>query len=74
MQPFLFWLQLLLSIALVTAIILHPAKGMGLGGIGSPAQLFGSQKGAETGLNKLTGGIAVAWALVAILLSSPLVK
>lgn len=57
----------------MTAIILHPAKGMGLGGIGSPAQVFGSQKGAEAGLNKITAFIAILWALVAILLSTSLV-
>jgi protein translocase SecG subunit len=65
------WLQLVLSLALIAAILIHPAKGMGMGG---SAQIFGSQKGAETGLNKITGGLAVCWAVVAILLSSPLIK
>lgn len=73
MITFLKWFQLFLSIALITAVILHPAKGMGMGGIGSPAQVFGSQKGAESGLNRITAVIAILWALVAILLSTSLV-
>ena len=47
---------------------------LGLGSMGSSAQLFGSQKGAETGLNRITGAIAISWAVVAIVLSSPLIK
>lgn len=73
-QTALTWIQLILSLALIAAILVHPAKGMGLGSMGGTAQIFGSQKGAESGLNKITGGLAVLWALVAILLSSPLIK
>lgn len=73
MQSFLIWTQLFLSLALIVVIILHPAKGGGLGSMGGSAQVFGSQKGAEAGLNRITIGIAVLWALVAILLSSPLI-
>lgn len=74
MQNVLIWCQLFLSIALIVAIMIHPAKGMGLGSMGASAQVFGSQKGAETGLNRITTGIAILWMLVAIILSSPLVK
>ncbi len=74
MHTALTWLQLVLSLALIAAILIHPAKGMGMGAMGGSAQIFGSQKGAETGLNKITGGLAVCWAVVAILLSSPLIK
>jgi protein translocase SecG subunit len=73
-QTVLTWLQLFLSVTLIAAVMIHPAKGMGLGSMGSSAQLFGSQKGAETGLNRITGIIAISWAVVAILLSSPLIK
>lgn len=74
MRTFLLFVQVITSIMLITAVILHPAKGMGLGGIGSPAQLFGSQKGAEEGLNKITAIIVSVWALTAILLVSVFAK
>ncbi|MGV3522972.1 MAG: preprotein translocase subunit SecG [Candidatus Sericytochromatia bacterium] len=74
MQTALTWFQLLLSLALIVAIIIHPAKGMGLGSMGGSAQIFGSQKGAEAGLNRFTGTIAFLWAAVALLLSSSLIK
>lgn len=74
MQTAFTWIQLVLSLALIAAVLIHPAKGIGLGSMGGTAQLFGSQKGAETGLNRITGGLAIAWAVVAILLSSPLIK
>lgn len=70
MHSFLTWFQLFLSLALVVAILIHPAKGMGLGSMGGSAQLFGSQKGAETGLNRITGAIIALWLGSAILLSS----
>jgi protein translocase SecG subunit len=44
---------------------------MGMGGIGSPSEIFGSQKGAEEGLNRITTIIAIIWALSALLLSHP---
>ena len=74
MQSALIWIQLILSLAMIAAILVHPAKGMGLGSMGGSAQIFGSQKGAESGLNKITAGLAILWAIVAILLSSPLIK
>lgn len=74
MQSLLTWAQLLLSLALIVAVMLHPAKGAGLGSMGGSAQVFGSQKGAETGLNRITGVIAALWAIVAILLSSNFIK
>lgn len=74
MQTALTWFQLLLSLSLIVAIIIHPAKGMGLGSMGGSAQIFGSQKGAETGLNRFTGTIVFLWVVVALLLSSSLVK
>lgn len=67
------WVQLFLSLAMIVAILIHPAKGMGLGSMGGSAQLFGSQKGAESGLNKITGFIVALWAIVAILRASALI-
>jgi len=74
MQSLLIWFQLFLSLTLIVAIILHPAKGGGLGSMGGSAQVFGSQKGAESGLNRITAFIAILWAVVAILLSSSLIN
>lgn len=58
--------QVTLSIALIIAVLLHSAKGEGLGGIGGQAHVFGSQKGVEAGLNRVTTIIAVLWFLTAI--------
>lgn len=71
MQTFLMIAQVILSFALVVSILLHPAKGEGLAGIGGPAKVFGSQKGAETGLNRITTGIGILWALSSVLLALP---
>ncbi len=60
------FLQFTLSIALVVAVLLHTAKGEGLAAIGGSAQLFGSQKGVEAGLNRVTSVIAGLWFAVAI--------
>jgi preprotein translocase subunit SecG len=64
-------LQLLCSVALIVSILIHPAKSEGMAGIGGAAKVFGSQKGAESGLNKLTAGIAIVWAALAAILSMP---
>lgn len=58
--------QVTLSIGLIIAVLLHSAKGEGLGGIGGQAHVFGSQKGVEAGLNRVTTIIAVLWFLTAI--------
>lgn len=71
MRTLLFIIQFTGSIAIILAVLLHPAKTFGMGGIGSPSELFGSQKGAEEGLNKITIVIAAIWGLVSILLSTP---
>ena len=66
--------ELICSVGLILSILLHPAKADGMAGIGGPAKLFGSQKGAETGLNRLTAALAVAWAGIAAVLSMPGLK
>lgn len=70
MKTLLYIVQFSTSIALILSILLHPAKTMGMGGIGSPSEIFGSQKGAEEGLNRITIIIAVIWGLSAVLLST----
>lgn len=61
--------QVTFSVALVIAVMLHSAKGEGLGAIGAQARVFGSQKGVEAGLNKLTTGLAVLWGATSLALA-----
>jgi preprotein translocase subunit SecG len=68
-QVLLTFMQFTLSLALVVAVLLHSAKGEGIAGIGGQAHLFGSQKGVEAGLNRITAIIAVSWFAVAIALA-----
>ncbi len=56
---FLLFLQFLTGIGLITTVLLHSAKGEGLGSIGGQARLFGTQKGLEEGLDKITTFLAV---------------
>lgn len=51
-----------------------PRQGYGLGQYGQFSPALRKPKGAETRLNRITGLIAISWAVVAILLSSPLIK
>ena len=69
MRSFFIMIQMVASFALVAAVVLHSAKGEGLGGIGGQARLFGGQKGMEEGLNKITWGIAIVWIGVALALA-----
>ncbi|MFP5501919.1 MAG: preprotein translocase subunit SecG [Candidatus Sericytochromatia bacterium] len=61
--------QVTFSIFLIVSVMMHSAKGEGLGAIGGQAKIFGSQKGVESGLNKLTTTMAVLWALTSIVLA-----
>ena len=47
-------LQGLSAVLLIFLVLIHSPKGDGIGSIGSAAQLFSSQKGAEATLNKIT--------------------
>jgi protein translocase SecG subunit len=69
-KTLLYIVQFVSSVSLILSILLHPAKTMGMGGMGSPSEIFGSQKGAEEGLNRITIIIAVIWSVCAILLST----
>jgi preprotein translocase subunit SecG len=62
-------LQLISAIALVIAVLMHAAKGEGLGGIGGAARIFGTPKGMEQGLNRITWGCAILFLSVSILLA-----
>lgn len=68
MKTILLIIEFLSAFALVVAILLHSAKGEGLGGIGGQARIFGSQKGMEAGLNKITIVLAVVFMVTAVFL------
>jgi preprotein translocase subunit SecG len=68
MKTFLIIAEILISFLLVAFVLMHSAKGEGLGGIGSQAQLFSSQRDMEQGLNRLTTGLAVAFVVIAFVL------
>ena len=57
-------IQALASLVLIGLVLIHSPKGDGIGGIGGAAQLFSSQRGAEAGLNKLTGWVVAVFFLV----------
>ena len=69
MRMILLFVQLGSALALIVAILLHAAKGEGLGGIGGSARLFGTPKGLEEGLDRITWGCAIAFMTVSILLA-----
>ena len=69
MKIALLTIEFLISIALIVAILLHSAKGEGLGAIGGRARLFNTQKDLEAGLNKVTGVLVALFMIIAGLLS-----
>ena len=69
MKGFLLIVQFLTAALLIVAVLLHTAKGEGLGGIGGSAKLFGTPKGLEEGLDRITWGLAITFIVVSILLA-----
>ncbi len=68
MRIFLICLEVLVSVSLVISVLLHSAKGEGLGGIGGPAKIFRSSRGMEAGLTRVTAILAgIFMALAGIL-------
>lgn len=61
-------IQIISGLLLILFILLHSPKGEGLASIGGASQLFSSQKGLETGLNKITGVCAIIFVVVSLLL------
>lgn len=68
MHGLLLVLQFFTAALLIVAILLHTAKGEGLGGIGGSAKLFGTPKGLEEGLDRITWGLAIAFMLISLIL------
>ena len=67
MIQFLWVMQIITALLLILLILLHSPKGEGILGIGGASNLFASQKTAESGLNKLTTSIAVAFLVITFL-------
>ena len=68
MKVFLLVCQLISAIAVIATVLLHSAKGEGLGGIGGQARIFGSPKGLEQGLDRITSGAAIIFIFISIIL------
>ncbi|MEK9657503.1 MAG: preprotein translocase subunit SecG [bacterium] len=62
-------IELITAIGAIITILLHSAKGEGLGGIGGQARLFHTQKDLEKNLTKLTSFFTITFILSAIILS-----
>lgn len=69
MTGILLALQLICAVALVATVLLHTAKGEGLGGIGGQARIFGTQKGLEQGLDRITTGAAILFIIFSVILA-----
>jgi preprotein translocase subunit SecG len=69
MKGILIVFEIICAIALIISVLLHAAKGEGLGGIGSAARIFGTPKGMEKGLDQITWGCAIAFLAITILLA-----
>jgi preprotein translocase subunit SecG len=54
-------IQILSAIILTILVLLHSPKGDGLAAMGGMANLFSSQKSAESGLNKLTMYVSIVF-------------
>lgn len=60
-------IQIFCAILLTILVLLHSPKGDGLAAIGGMANLFSSQKSAESGLNKLTAIIAAIFLITSLI-------
>lgn len=68
MRTILIVFQFISALGLIVAVLLHTAKGEGLGAIGGQARLFSSQKALEAGLNKITAILAGIFLLLSLIL------
>lgn len=64
---FLLTIEFIAATLLTITVLLHTAKGEGLGSIGGTARIFGSQKSLESGLDKITIACATVFMISAAL-------
>lgn len=74
MLTFVWIVQIISAIILTILVLMHSPKGDGLAAIGGMANLFSSQKSAESGLNKLTMYIAIIFIITTLITGFQLVK
>ena len=74
MAYFIVGIQVLSGVALTVLILLHAAKGEGLGGIGGSASLFSGPSQAEAGLDKITWAIAATFIFTSALMGWKIVQ
>lgn len=74
MLTFIWIIQIILSILLIVLVLLHSPKGDGLASIGGMSNMFSSQKNAESGLNKITTYIAIAFLITSFITGFHLFK
>ncbi len=68
MKIILLIIEIISAVSLIIAVLLHSAKGEGLGGIGGQAKLFNTQRDMESGLQKTTSILAIIFIISAGLL------
>lgn len=71
----LIWIiQIVAAILLIVLVLIHSPKGDGLGAMGGMANIFSSQKSAESGLNKITANIALVFVVTSLITGFQIVK
>jgi preprotein translocase subunit SecG len=65
MKILLLIIEFITALGLITAVLMHSAKGEGLGGIGGQARVFNTQSDMESGLRKFTTILAIVFVVSA---------
>ncbi len=74
MLTLLWIIQIISAILLIILVLIHSPKGDGLGAMGGMANIFSSQKSAESGLNKLTANVALIFVVTSLFTGFQIVK
>lgn len=74
MLTFVWIIQIISAILLTILVLMHSPKGDGLAAIGGMANLFSSQKSAESGLNKITMYIAIIFIVTTLITGFQLIR
>ena len=69
MKTFLTIIEIIAALGVIITVMLHSPKGEGMGSIGGQARVFSSQKGMETGMDRLTYGCAAVFIITAVLIA-----
>jgi preprotein translocase subunit SecG len=67
-------LEVILAILMIVLILLHAAKGEGMGGIGGSAVMFSGKRGAEAGLDRVTFIVCGLFVAVCLLLGFGIIR